>query len=84
MVWYYSILDASGYDFSGTFQEAPSEDPMHVKKILGHHFAKQGKAPGNYFCDSCGATIWALLHTLYKCQGLYIFTMVGWLTCFFF
>eukprot|EP00795_Rhopilema_esculentum_P001579 gene1579-16031_t len=49
-------------------KEAPSENPMHVKKILGHHFAKQGKSPGNYFCDSCGATIWALLHTLYKCQ----------------
>jgi len=48
-------------------KEAPAED-IHVKKILGHLFVKEGKVPGNYLCDSCGSTIWALLHTLYKCK----------------
>eukprot|EP00794_Sanderia_malayensis_P018739 gene18740-20628_t len=48
-------------------KEAPSESPQHVKKVLGHEFARQGKASANYFCDCCGSTIWALMHTLYKC-----------------
>ena len=58
------------------FKEAPTDNVANSKIILGHRFVKEGKAPGNYFCDSCGSTIWALVHTLHKCIGKYFFPSI--------